>query len=141
MAVDATPVPVEPAAVPHPGAAHVDPPVSPVVGPAAPHSEVAHVDPPVSPVVEPVAHDSNLPVSVEPVLPPVDPAFMPAEPEDGPVLPPVTPAPEPVPPVVSQPDVLPDEVRLFSFDGAARRAPDRCEAHHSETTLHFGGRS
>jgi type IV pilus assembly protein PilM len=85
--VDATPVPVEPAAAPRPVAAHVEPPVSPVV--------------------EPVAHDSNLPVPVEPVLPPVDTALTPAQPEDGPMLPPVTPAAEPVPPVASQPDVLP----------------------------------
>jgi type IV pilus assembly protein PilM len=85
--VDATPVPVEPAAAPRPVAAHVEPPVSPVV--------------------EPVAHDSNLPVPVEPVLPPVEAALTPAQPEDGPMLPPVTPAAEPVPPVASQPDVLP----------------------------------
>ncbi len=85
--VDATPVPVEPAAAPRPVAAHVEPPVSPVL--------------------EPVAHDSNPPVPVEPVLAPVDPALTPAQPEDGPMLPPVTPAAEPVPPVASQPDVLP----------------------------------
>jgi len=109
--VDATPVPVEPAAAPRPVAAHVEPPVSPVVEPVAHDSNlpvpVEPVLPPVSPVVEQVAHDSNPPVPVEPVLPPVDPALTPVQPEGGPMLPPVTSAPEAVPPVASQPDVLP----------------------------------